>query len=207
MKNGGIIGPKNISTKISNTGIYGLLEQQSLIKNNTWPKPVFGSQNLFNLVGNPIDMFAWNNNAPKNNCTLTRDTAVTDSPYGGVPMRMNVSGADPHVGTYTTNAGGPWNITSAANGQTWTVGVLAKANVSTQIQLFIFGSAAGGTASLAAGTIASNTHSVGTSWGEYFLQYTFSNAVVEAIQIRLDGPDAGGSQQIWFDGLQVYRVS
>jgi hypothetical protein len=207
MTNGGRIGPKNISNKFSNTGIYSLSEQQSLIKNNSWPKAVFGSQNFFNLVGNPIDMFAWNNNAFKQNCTLTRDTAVADSPYGGVPMRMNVIGTDPHIGTYSTNTGGPWNIASAANGQTWRISVLAKANVETQIQLFVFGSTSAGFWGAESGTGGAGTYNVGTSWGEYVFQYTFSNAVVQAIQIRLDGPDPGGSQQIWFDGLQVYRVS
>lgn len=58
------------------------------------------SDNFFNLVGDPLDINAWSSTAGNNACTQTRDTTVIDSPFGGVPVRMDITGDDPHFGTY-----------------------------------------------------------------------------------------------------------
>jgi outer membrane receptor protein involved in Fe transport len=71
-----------------------------------------------------------------NAATLSRDTAVTDSPAGGVAMKMAVTGNDPYTATYNSTT---FNIATAASGQTWTLSVYVKASVATTGELFIFG--------------------------------------------------------------------
>jgi hypothetical protein len=164
--------------------------------------------NLFTTgTRNPLDIFGWAGPAADISSTVTRDETVTDSPYGGIPLKMVVTGTDPHIQTYNTTTGGPWNLASAATGQTWEVRVLAKGSVPTSIELFLFGTNAQGLWGNQSGTIGAGTRSITTSWQEYTFQYTFSNTVVQAVQLRLDGPHAGGNATIWFDGLQLYRVN
>jgi hypothetical protein len=156
---------------------------------------------------NPRDIFAWAGPATDYGATVTRDTSVTDSPLGGVPLKMTVTGADPHIGSYNATAGGPWNLASASAGETWEVRVLAKASAPTSIQLFLFGTdGAGSWSGGAGGNIAAGTLPVSTDWQEYSFQYTFTNPIVQAIQTRFDGPQDGTPVDIWFDGLQVYKV-
>lgn len=164
--------------------------------------------NKFNLVGDPLDIFAWAEPATDFSCVVTRDTTVTDSPYGGIPLKMDVTGSDPHIISYNNvSAGGPWNIAPASNGETWEVRVLAKGSVATSIQIFIFGSATDGAWVNETGRIGSGTRNITTEWAEYSFQYTFGSASVQAIQTRLDGPQDGSLVDVWFDGLQVYRIS
>lgn len=163
--------------------------------------------NKFNLVGDPLDIFEWAGPAGDQNCIVTRDITVTDSPYGGVPLKMDVTGSDPHIRSYSTDVGGPWNIAPASNGETWEVRVLAKGSVATSIQIFIFGSATNGAWVNETGRLGAGTRNITTEWAEYSFQYTFGSDNVQAIQTRLDGPDDGSLVDIWFDGLQVYKVS
>ena len=168
------------------------------------------SDNFFNLVGDPLNIHGWSSTAGNNACTQTRDTSVTDSPYGGVPVRMDITGNDPHFGTYN---GSQWNIAPAANGETWEVSVLAKASVATNGQIFIFGANSSGNWST--GGISGDPLSItalainiGTEWQEFSHTITMDRSEVAYIQIRLDGTQSGGSGiSIWYDGLQVYRVS
>ena len=153
----------------------------------------------------PLDIHAWCSSAGVLGCSISRDTTVTDSPYGGVPLKMSVTGNDPFAATYSATK---WNIASASNGQTWTVRVLAKASVNTTMELFIFGARSTGTyiSTDPVGAYTSREFNIGTSWAEYGFSFTFNNAEVAFIQTRLDGPNSGGSgQTVWFDGLQVYR--
>lgn len=207
MSNGGFIGFKNTPSTTSASGVWSLQEQTRARRSNIWPTKLANSANKFNLVGDPLDIFEWADPAFKSSCVATRDTTVTDSPYGGVPIKMDVTGSDPHFGTYDTNTGGPWNIAPAANGETWEVRVLAKGSVATSIQIFIFGSATNGSWVNETGRIGQATRNITTEWAEYSFQYTFGSASVEAIQTRLDGPDDGSLVDIWFDGLQVYKIS
>lgn len=202
-------------------GIYTL---NSSYDNRYRFKPL-SYENRFYSINNPLDIHNWcatqtfllsggatggggsgfGGVAALNQCTITRDTTVVDSPYRGVPLRMDVSGNDPFIST-TSNA--RWNIAPAANGQTWEMRVLAKASVSTQIELLIAGAASNGSWTVASGNVVQTTYNVTTAWQEFSLVYTFANATVANIQIRLDGPATGGAgRNIWFDGLQVYRVN
>jgi hypothetical protein len=207
MKNGGIIGVPNLPTTSAASGVWGLREQLRAQNSGIWYTLWKTSNNKFNDVGDPLDIFEWAGPANDQNCVITRDATVTDSPYGGVPLKMDVTGSDPHIGSYDTNPGGPWNIATAANGETWEVRVLAKGSAATSIQIFIFGSASDGSWANETGRIGAGTRSITTSWAEYSFQYTFGSANVQAIQTRLDGPDDGSLVDIWFDGLQVYKIS
>jgi hypothetical protein len=203
---GGVIGKlNNTSTTVAN-GIWSRREHFNSRRNSSWPLLWLSPANKF---PNTLDIFAWTGTSA-NAATLTRDTSVTDSPYGGVPMRMAVTGADPHNGKYNTLAS---NITPAVNGETWEVRVLAKASVATTGQIFIFGAnSAGDWFSGGAGgtslTITALTINIGTTWNEYSHRITMDKPEVAFIQSRLDGPDSDGTGvNIWWDGWQVYKVS
>jgi hypothetical protein len=162
--------------------------------------------NKFNLVGDPLDIHSWTSLTGMNAATQTRDTSVTDSPFGGVPVRMDVTGSDPYFQTYGNSS---WNIDSATSGETWEVRVLAKASVATTGEIFLFGVNSSGGFIGNFGTAFTNVgFSIGTDWQEYTCRFTFSDPNVAFIQTRLDGPQSGGSGvSIWWDGLQVYKVS
>ena len=132
-------------------------------------------------------------------CDLSRDTSVTDSPVGGVPLKMYCSGTtDPYTLTYNNTQ---WNIADAKQGDTWTFSVYAKADQATTGELFIFeANAAGGYNTAPAVGI-----SITTSWQRFSFTRTFTTAAV-AIQVRLDGPNSGGAgRTIWWDGIQVEK--
>jgi hypothetical protein len=137
------------------------------------------------------------------NSTITRDTI--SSPVGNTPLKMVVTGNDPYVASmYNTPSK---NIAPAANGQTWIVSVYIKANVATTGQIFIFGAAADGNVfNAVTGQISAGGVSIGTDWTRVQYAFTFTKGI-SFIQVRLDGPDSGGTgQTVWWDGLQVERV-
>lgn len=156
-----------------------------------------------NVIPNPTDIFAWCGTGGVNNCTIARDTAPTPgvSPAGGTALRMNVTGNDPFTGTYNSAI---WNLAPAVIGQTWTVSVWVAASVATTGELFIFeANSSGGLLQAPSGAI-----NITTSWTRVSFTTTFTNAATAFVQIRLDGPNSGGTgQTIWWDGLQVERSS
>ena len=133
--------------------------------------------------------------------TTSRDTSTGLSPVRGVPLRMNVTGNDPYIETYNSSQ---WNVADARQGDTWTVSVYAKADRSTSGQLFIFEANDKGEYTKGGAT----TIQLGTEWQRYSYTYTFTDSSTRSIQVRLDGPDSGGTgASIWWDGLQVERAS
>ncbi len=137
-----------------------------------------------------------------NAATITRDTI--SSPVGNTPLKMVVTGNDPHVGMYNTPSK---NIAPAANGQTWIASVYVKANVATTGAIFIFGAAADGNVfNAVTGQISAGGVSIGTDWTRVSYAFTFTKGI-SFIQVRLDGPElSGAGQTVWWDGLQVERV-
>ena len=147
------------------------------------------------------DIGSWMVQYGANNATLSRDTAVTDSPAGGVAMKMAVLGNDPYTATYNSST---FNIATAGTGQTWTLSVYVKASVATTGELFIFGAGSAGTII----DYSATAISIGTAWTRVSFTFAFTNALVTNIQVRLDGPNAGGAGvNIWWDGLQLERQS
>ena len=153
-----------------------------------------------NVMPNPTDIFAWCGASALNSCTISRDTSMTRQ-YGSIPLKMTVTGNDSYIDSYNNST---WNLAPAANGQTWTVSVYAKASVaSTFGQIFIFPANSSGIAlASGAGTLA-----LTTSWQRFSFTYTITGLATTAfIQMRLDGSDTAG-EIIWWDGLQVERAS
>lgn len=157
-----------------------------------------------NFHPNPLDIFAWSGTGA-NSATLSRDTVTGKSPYNGDPLKMAITGADPHTATYN---GSTWNLAPAASGETWVVKVWAKASVATTGEIFIFGVDAAGAFIGNAGTaFSAGGFNIGTTWSEVSFAFTFSDPTVAFIQIRLDGtPVSGTGIDIWWDYLQVYKI-
>ena len=157
-----------------------------------------------NIHPYPLDVGAWATSGGAG--TYSRDPTVTDSPVGGVPLKMAVTGADPYTSTYNNST---WNLAPVLVGQTWTVSVWVKSSVPTVGQIFIFGAnSVGSYLEAPAGGI-----SITPTWQRFSYTHTFANASSVYIQTRLDGPDSGfgidGTTRptIWWDGLQVEKNS
>jgi hypothetical protein len=167
------------------------------------------STNIYGLSENyhpaSLDIFAWSGTGASS-ATITRDTGTGKSPFGGDPMKMAVTGNDPYIGTYNSST---WNIAPAAVGQTWEVRVWAKASTATTGEIFIFGVDSGGSFIANAGAaFGAGGVSIGTDWSEVSYSFTFSDAGVAFVQTRVDGTPTGGTGiDIWWDNLQVYRIS
>ena len=155
-----------------------------------------------NVFGKPLDVFnGWNTSVGGVNCTCIRDTTVTDSPAGGIPMKMTVTGNDPYYNSYN---GAQFNIAPAVQGQTWTVSAWVKADRATYAQLFMMAANSSGSYLDA---VATNTN-IGTTWTRISATYTLPNATTAFVQCRLDGPDtATVGTVVWWDGVQVERAS
>lgn len=169
------------------------------------------AENYFYLIRNPLDIYGWCSSAATQNCTLSRDATVTDSPYGGTPMKMacTSNSGEALTGTYSDTK---WNIAAASSGQTWQLKVYAKANVATTGELFIFGvQSTGGYFSTDNNTFGAVGINIGTVWNEHTFAFTpirTTSPFITNVQIRLDGPNTNGSGvNIWWDGLQLYRLS
>jgi hypothetical protein len=171
--------------------------------------------NKFNLVGNPIDIYGWVGRdgaiTTGLRCNISRDASVTDSPFGGIPMSMTITGDgnDPQIGTYNNVNGYTWNIAPAESGQIWEMRVLAKASQSglQNGQIFMFGVGSDGLWANTGGDIIGGIIQFDTIWKEFKTTFTINNLDVRYIQVRLDGPQADAvGETVWWDGLQVYRI-
>ncbi len=155
-----------------------------------------------NVHPNPTDIHSWflSGNGFANNCIVSKDTTIV-SPAGGNPLRMFVTGSDPHIGSYNASF---WNLFPAAIGETWTVSVYARASSNVVGAIFIFGANSSSSFIEApAGSI-----NITTEWQRFSFTHTFANANTRFIQIRLDGPEPSGmGQTVWWDGLQVENQS
>ena len=139
-----------------------------------------------------------------NQATMSADSSVTDSPVGGVPLKMALSGgSDPYTNTYN---GSQWNVIEAAQGEQWTFSVYVKSNQSGGInaQIFLFEARANGTYSTYTEQVFNN---IGTSWQRISITRTLNQSDTTHLQVRVDGSDSGNanSHVLWWSGLQVNR--
>lgn len=154
----------------------------------------------YNVHPYPKNIGAWATSGLGANCTVSRDLTflpATESPVAGVPLKMIVTGADPHIATSNVY------LAPAAVSQTWTSSVYAKANTDVSGELFIFGLDSSNNLI----EIPSTAINITTEWQRFSYTYTFTNALTTGIAIRLDGPGAGTASTIWWDGLQVEKNS
>jgi len=171
--------------------------------------------NYFATRFNPVDMYAGSLNTDGTvrqepfgtsaaRATMSRDTSVTDSPAGGVPLKMvPTANNDPYTRTYNTNE---WSFAEGLvkQGQTWTFSVYVKANQSTQTQIYLFEAIASG-AYVSAPSVTVN---IGTTWQRVSVTRTISNAATDRLQVRVDAHSSSAlGTQLWFDGAMVERGS
>lgn len=153
-----------------------------------------------NFHPSPTDIFGWV--TAGNNSNYSRDSI--ESPVGNTPLLMSVTGNDPYTNSYNSST---WNMASAKAGETWQVSCWVKASQPCDGHFFIFGTNDAGSYS-AVNDFGSNTFDIETEWQRFSFSRTFTNAAVTQIQVRLDGPDNGGSGiDVHWDGLQVERSS
>lgn len=149
----------------------------------------------------PLDVGAWAVPGGAYQATLSRDTTVTDSPVGGVPLKMAVSAATPnsaYAGTYNSPT---WNIAPALNGQTWTVSFWVKGSSAFTASMLIFEANSSGNYT----AYGQPYYNVTTSWTRVTGTYTMTQATTAYIQVRFDNYNV--STNMWVDGLQVEKNS
>jgi hypothetical protein len=151
-----------------------------------------------NVIQNSTDLYALFGSYGVNTGSTIRDTSVTDSPVGGVPLKLTSTGTDAYIASYSSMAS---NLAAAATGQTWTVSFYAKASAATTSLCYLFGAnSSGGYIEL-----TSASHSITTTWQRFSFSLTMSNALTAFVQFRFGCSVNGGV--IWFDGLQLERAS
>ena len=163
--------------------------------------PLYPFTGVNDYDGNAL-LAPWGTSA--NAATTSADSSVTDSPVGGVPLKMALSGGnDPYTNTYNSST---WNVTEAVAGEQWTFSVYVKSNQSGGInaQLFLFEARANGTYSTYTQQVFNN---IGTSWQRISITRTFTESDTAHLQVRVDGSDNGNanSHVLWWSGLQVNR--
>jgi hypothetical protein len=151
------------------------------------------------------DIFSFTSPFSVNNGSQSRDTIT--SPVGSTPLKMTVTGGDPHIRSYngpTTNTGIAIN-----SGETWTISFYVKGSITTSGEVFLFGADVDGVAfNNGFYDIAAVGYSVTTEWTRKSMTYTFTNAASKNLQFRFDGPNAyTTTHNLWFDGLQIERGS
>jgi hypothetical protein len=150
----------------------------------------------------PLDIGAWATTAE--NATLSRDPTVTDSPTGGVPLKMVGTGLSAQT---ITSGSLVWTLAPVAIVDTITASVWVKASVNTSVCLFLYGVNSSGSTAVSSG----RTPSIYTYWSKisHTLILNGATTTVVGIQTRLWGPFAANASGItfWWDGLQVERAS
>jgi len=160
-----------------------------------------------NYFSSSSNIYNWSaNNAV--NCTLTSEVTTPASPFGGLPLKMTVTGNDPYTNTFNNSL---FNITAANNSETWAVKVYVKGSVDTTGQIYMYGADSTGAILGQAGSFSIRNISIKTNWTEVTANITFpavpTISQVNFLQIRLDGPDTGGTGVIiHWDGLRVYKI-
>ena len=132
-------------------------------------------------------------------CTLSRETGGnSDSPVGGVALKMALSGNDAY--TYSYNNGTDYIVTPARNGQQWTFSVYVKGDRSlSNCMIYIFEVDDSGNYT----NFHTSTFGVTTSWQRVSRSATFSNANTTGVCVRMNGPTGSSSGNLWWDGGQL----
>ena len=158
-----------------------------------------------NKISFGTDIYSFTSFAGVNSGSQSRDTIA--SPVGSTPLKMTVTGSDPHLGTY--NSGLSSNTVAVNQGETWTLSFYVKGSINTSGEVFIFGADVNGVAyNNGFYDIAAIGYSVTTDWTRISMSYTFTNAASKFLQFRFDGPNTYTStHNLWFDGLQIEKGS
>jgi hypothetical protein len=164
--------------------------------------------NAPNVFPYPLDIYAWASSATLNNCLISRDTTIENSPAGGIPFKITPTGTDPFPYTYSSNT---WNLATTANNDIWKLSGYVRANSSltlgqNEFLLILPANSSGthGTSGLA--NVSPSVTLTDNTW-TYFETIFQINGTAETayIQLRPDGPNAG-LNDFWYDGLSLQKV-
>lgn len=158
-----------------------------------------------NKISFGTDIYSFTSTFGVNNGSQLRDTIA--SPAGSTPLKMTVTGADPHIGSYNQLSA---NTAVAINsGETWTISFYVKGSINTSGEVFLFGADVNGVAyNNGFYDITAMGYNVTTDWTRISMSYTFTNAASKFLQFRLDGPNIYTTNHfLWFDGLQIEKGS
>lgn len=153
---------------------------------------------------NTTNIYNWVSNAVTPNCTISLDTDEL-SPFGNTVLKMQIINGktDAHIASYNLPQ---YNLGSATAGEIWETRVWVRSDRpinNTSMQIIGFSALANGK-SISTNV---NTFFVGPDWAEKVLTFTTS-ANTEFVQTRLDGPNLATSNiTLWFDALQVRKIS
>jgi|LakMenEpi03Aug12_release.lakeMendotaPanAssembly.Ray.scaffolds.fasta_scaffold72467_4 hypothetical protein len=151
-----------------------------------------------NVFPQPLDSHTWFGPGGGYQMTLSRDSSVTDSPVGGVPLKIVTSGSSAYTGTYNSST---WNLAPAAIGQTWTFSFWVKGATSHTASLMIFEANSSGNYT----ALGQTFYSVTTGWTRVSGSYTMTQGTTAFVQVRIDNYNTGVT--MWVDGLQLERGS
>jgi hypothetical protein len=162
-----------------------------------------------NVFPNPLDVYAFAS-VFGGVGTLARDTTTGKSPAGGIPFVMtSTSSSQPFIFSENVASG---ELAPASAGQTWTISAYVKASVACTASVDIFGHGANHSYinidGVQGGDYGGLAQAVGPTWRRISFTYTFTNASVKYIAIRLDCATNGAiGTQVWWDGIQVEQNS
>lgn len=176
----------------------GMHYNSSIVKDNLVclldsQNPKSWSQNVYPY---PLDIGSYITSGHQQ--TITRDTTVTDSPAGGIPLKIVTSGTSSYTNSYNSSY---WNISTAATGDTWNVSFWVKGTSNFEGRFILFEANSAGSY-ISAPTQAYN---ITTSWQRITLSRTLGTTGTAFIQFRFDIYVSGVTA--WFDGLQIEQGS
>lgn len=157
-----------------------------------------------NVFKYPTNIHQWilDTQATTNNCQVTSDDDVAPaSPVGTTPLRMLVTGNDPHILTYNQKK---FNLTKVSVDETWEFSVYVKSTKNTTCQLYIFQCKEDGTLDTGSHQSSVKTCAVSAEWQQISHSVTITEPTAVSIQVRLDGPQSNGvGEYLWFDGMSL----
>lgn len=160
-----------------------------------------------NVFPNSNDVYAWASAAVYNNCTIDRDYTIEKSPYGGIPMKIAPTGADPYPSTYGSNT---WNLAPAANGETWKISGWIRANATVNISSgsYLLALPANANGAFISGSFPTSRFPslslTENTWTYFEAVGTLTSANISYMQIRPDGLSSG-LYDTWYDGIEVRK--
>lgn len=209
-------------TTVNSSGLYlnstsGVINTSAIVVANASGNVVLqGTLNIpyifignNNAFPNPSDAYAWAGLATANqNCLVSRDTTIELSPYGGIPIKIQPTGADPFPGTYNSNS---WNLASTSSGDVWKISGYIRTsgtvNLTDGTFLLVLPANSSGNYGTAGSAAGPAVNLQGNTWTYFETITTISgNANTSYLQIRLDG-EQSGSYTTWYDGIKIQKAN
>ena len=177
------------------------------------PLPIPTVPNYFAQKFNPVDLYRgaidpdgnvvkqpFANSIQSGRGTSSRDATVTDSPVGGVPLRIDVTQANAFNTDWNNDDA---NIARTKAGETWIFSIYVKASAAAECELLVFGSEGGNGFEEYIGDGIQQT--VTTGWTRISQTFSMSDAQTKFIRVRID--PLTPNVTYWFDGAMVEKTT